>query len=281
MNSSREQVGWNFLLDDPNWAMDFAPNGTLLQVGDIMTRKRYADTLETIAHKGASAFYQGKIANATISAIQHLGGVMTLTDLLDYEVKIHNSINITYRGYTLHSTPSPSGGSVALSILKTMEGYNMSESSDLLLNTHRLDESMRFAYAAHSELGDPYIFPEMDEVEANIISARAACARRKKIFDNTTQDVREYNPALWDIQDKHGTSHLVATDSSGLSISSTSTVNLLFGSAVMVPETGMLSWTIFLMFLFLDVQICTSLYPRLKCVGSPRNFTDNLYRSGP
>lgn len=35
----------NFLVEDPNWAIDFAPNGTLVQLGDTMTRKRYADTL--------------------------------------------------------------------------------------------------------------------------------------------------------------------------------------------------------------------------------------------
>jgi gamma-glutamyltranspeptidase/glutathione hydrolase len=31
-----------FLVEDPQWAMDFAPNGTLVGVGDMMTRKRYA-----------------------------------------------------------------------------------------------------------------------------------------------------------------------------------------------------------------------------------------------
>jgi hypothetical protein len=31
-----------FLVEDPQWAMDFAPNGTLVGVGDVMTRKRYA-----------------------------------------------------------------------------------------------------------------------------------------------------------------------------------------------------------------------------------------------
>lgn len=37
----------NFLVEDPNWAIDFAPNGTLVKLGDTMTRKRYADTLGT------------------------------------------------------------------------------------------------------------------------------------------------------------------------------------------------------------------------------------------
>ncbi|CAD6445386.1 542ee6ce-5439-4df9-815e-cd030745262e [Sclerotinia trifoliorum] len=240
MKAVYNQVGWNFLQDDPNWAMDFAPNGTLLKVGDTMTRKRFANTLEKIADKGASAFYEGEIAEATIAAIKSTNGIMTLADLQNYEVKIRNPINITYRGYTLHSTGTPSGGSIALSILKTIEGYDMYTASDLLLNTHRLDESMRFSYAAHSELGDPSIFAEMDKLEEGIISPETASANRRKILDDKTQDVGRYNPEMWDIKNNHGTSHMVATDASGLSITSTSTVNLLFGSAVMVPETGVI-----------------------------------------
>ncbi len=37
----------NFLVEDPNWAIDFAPRGTLVKLNDTMTRKRYADTLGT------------------------------------------------------------------------------------------------------------------------------------------------------------------------------------------------------------------------------------------
>ncbi|THV53359.1 hypothetical protein BGAL_0053g00270 [Botrytis galanthina] len=240
MQAVKNQVGWNFLEEDPNWARDFAPNGTLLKLGDIMKRERYANTLETIANRGASAFYEGEIAEATIATINATNGTMTLADLKDYEIKIRNPINITYRGYTIHSTGTPSGGSIALSILKTIEGYDMYKESDLFLNTHRLDEAMRFSYAAHSELGDPSFFDEMVRFEEGIISAETADSNRRKILDDKTQDVGRYNPERWDIMGNHGTSHMVATDASGLSITSTSTVNLLFGSAVMVPETGVI-----------------------------------------
>jgi len=37
-----------------------------------------------------------------------------------------------------------------------------------------------------------------------------------------------------------GTSHLAAADHTGLAISVITTVNLLFGSRVMVPETGII-----------------------------------------
>ena len=48
----------NFLVNDPTWAIDFAPNGTLLGLGDTITRRRYADTLEAIAKRGKT-MHQG------------------------------------------------------------------------------------------------------------------------------------------------------------------------------------------------------------------------------
>lgn len=33
----------NYLVEDPIWSEDFAPNGTLLQIGDVITRQRYAE----------------------------------------------------------------------------------------------------------------------------------------------------------------------------------------------------------------------------------------------
>ena len=34
--------GGNFLVDDPVWAEDFAPDGKLLELGETIRRKRYA-----------------------------------------------------------------------------------------------------------------------------------------------------------------------------------------------------------------------------------------------
>ena len=64
----------NFLIDDPSFAIDFAPNGTLIGLNGTITRKRYADTLERIANEGVGAFYEGEIAEATIKALQGANG---------------------------------------------------------------------------------------------------------------------------------------------------------------------------------------------------------------
>lgn len=137
----------NFLVNEPTWAIDFAPNGTRLGLGDIMTRRRYADTLETISKRGADAFYSGPIANATIQQLQRANGTMTLDDLKNYTVAIRKPATITYRDYRLTAGSAPSSGEVALSVLKKIEGYpDIGNPAALNLSTHRLDEAIRFGY---------------------------------------------------------------------------------------------------------------------------------------
>lgn len=206
---------------------------------------------------------------------------MTLSDLSSYRVSNRRPISITYRNYSITSCGAPSGGSVALSILKTIEGYNMvcisflvslsnmawefrkvlgglhipspptvvskvhtnlwPQSSRSALNTHRLDEAMRFAYAARTSLGDPDFFPYMTSLETSMLHPHTASKIRSQISSSTSHNLSHYFPSTPSVlPDSHGTSHIVATDASGLSISSTSTINLLFGSQLVVPETGVI-----------------------------------------
>ncbi|KAL2408003.1 Glutathione hydrolase proenzyme [Exophiala dermatitidis] len=231
----------NFLVDDPNWAIDFAPNGTLVGLGDTITRKRYADTLEAIAERGPDAFYEGPIAEATIAALQAQNGTMTLEDLKNYTVAIRPPANITYRGYRLFSCSAPSSGEVALSTLKILEGYSdFFADGQTNLSTHRLDEAIRFAYGERTNLGDPSFVANLSEYQAEMLTDETAAQIRSKISDYTTLNVSSYDPSGIESLETPGTSHVVAADASGLAISLTTTVNLLFGSNLLVPETGVI-----------------------------------------
>lgn len=142
-----------FFVQDPEWSVDFAPNGSLVGVGDIMTRKRYAGFLQQIADKGADAFYTGKIARATIAALKAKNGTMTMQDLREYKVVVRKPLTIQYRGYKITTCSAPSSGAVVASVLKVVEGYQDIGQPELLnLSTHRLDEAIRFGYAAVSWL---------------------------------------------------------------------------------------------------------------------------------
>ena len=89
---------------------------------------------------------------------------MTLEDLKNYTVAIRKPAQITYRDYKLTACSAPSSGTVALSVMKTIEGYDeIGEAATLNLSTHRLDEAIRFAYGEVSTLAFSYIVHQMRE----------------------------------------------------------------------------------------------------------------------
>ncbi|PVI00281.1 gamma-glutamyltranspeptidase 1 precursor [Periconia macrospinosa] len=233
--------GNNFLVNDYEFALDFAPRGKLLTLNETITRKRYADTLETIAQQGPDAFYEGPIAEATIKALQAKNGTMTLEDLKNYTVAIREPSTINYRDYKLTACSAPSGGEVALTVLKIMEGYDkVGDPSNINLTTHRLDEAMKFAYGMRANLGDPLFLADIDDYQKNMTSEETAAEVRSKISDTQTFPTAYYDPKGLESLETPGTSHVVTADYTGLSISLTTTVNLLFGSKLVVPETGVI-----------------------------------------
>lgn len=240
MDSAVEGIE-NFLVEDPNWALDFAPNGTRLGLGDTITRRRYADTLESIAHRGVDAFYEGPIAQTMIRAIQGSNGIMTMADLKNYSVALRDPCSIDYRDYHIRSCSAPSSGVVAMSAMKIIEGYtNIGEEATLNLSTHRFDEAIRFAYGQRSELGDPEFVEGMDEFQAEMLNASTAALIRSKISDFHTLNVSAYDPSGFESLETPGTSAVATADANGMAISLTTTVNLLFGSHLLVPETGII-----------------------------------------
>ena len=227
----------NFFVSDPAWAEDFAPNGTRVSVGSMMTRKRYAHTLEVFAMEGPDALYKGTLANATVQALRERNGTMTVEDLEIYEIVSRKPAKIDYRGYRVYGCGAPSSGIIALSALKTLEGYEDIDTSERL-STHRMDEAMRFAYGKRASLGDPDFVEGLEVFEAKILTHAYAAETRARISDKHTLNVSQYDPEGFEDHESHGTSHVVTADASGMAASLTTTVNLFFGSRIMVPETG-------------------------------------------
>lgn len=147
MDEAVGQAGDDFLCNDPSFALDFCPTGTRLGLGETITLRRFADTLEAIANHGPDVFYSGPIAEATVKAVQAANGTITSDDLRNYSIVIRDTIEIDYRGFRITSTSAPSSGVVTLSILKILEAYNgLFMADNVNISTHRLDEAIRFGY---------------------------------------------------------------------------------------------------------------------------------------
>jgi gamma-glutamyltranspeptidase/glutathione hydrolase len=231
-----------------------------------------AATLERIAKHGADGFYQGETANAIVAAVNRHGGGLTLEDLAAVRTREGKPLEAVWRGRTIVTMPLPSSGGVTLlQILALMErtrpqwaaavegfqqrlaAFEDHQKGDPLPPppvgpeyAHALAESFKHAFADRAQyLGDPAFMPAdptprlLDPVR---LDAKAAMIDPAKTLPDDAYAKGGLLPDLLSSTanppDDHGTSHLSAVDQWGNAVACTETINLTFGSRILVPECG-------------------------------------------
>ncbi|KAF9112019.1 hypothetical protein BGX27_004104 [Mortierella sp. AM989] len=235
----RIQLVKDMVETEPDWSHVFAPEGTALREGQLIKREALADTLETIGRDGADAFYTGKIAQMMVDHVQANGGILTMKDMKDYKPLVKQPVIGYYHGRKIYTSPAPTSGPALISMLNILERYNVGKvKADANVDTHRLVEAMKFGFAQRTELGDPD-FSDLESKIQNMMSKDTAALIRANISDTRTFPVDYYNPH-WGPIDNHGTTHLSTVDKDDMSVALTSTVNLLFGSKLLDPKSGVI-----------------------------------------
>ncbi|KAF9193210.1 hypothetical protein BGZ51_003959 [Haplosporangium sp. Z 767] len=235
----RIQLAKELMETQPDWSHVFASNGVALKEGQWIKRKALADTLEIVGKEGADAFYTGEIAQMIVDHVQKHGGILTMADMKAYKPLVKKPMVGYYQGLKVYTTPAPTSGPALISILNILERYNIGMNKDGAgVDTHRLVEAMKFGFAQRTELGDPD-FTDLEDKIQSMLSKDTASLIRANISDTRTFPVAYYNPH-WGPIDNHGTTHLSTVDKDNMAVSLTSTVNLLFGSKLMDPRSGVI-----------------------------------------
>jgi gamma-glutamyltranspeptidase/glutathione hydrolase len=218
----------------------FLPDGQVPRIGAILRQCDLARTIETIAQRGACAFYEGPLAQRLSRAVVSDGGLLTVEDLRAYRPCWREPVQGEYRGLTVVSMPPPSSGGVhliqMLNILSGMDlggwGYGSAASC------HGLIEAMKFAFADRSLwLGDP------DQVRvptSRLIAKSYADSLRSRIRADAALSWRDVKGAPVLPTESDETSHLSVGDRDGRTVVATLTINLTFGSGFMAAGTGVL-----------------------------------------
>jgi gamma-glutamyltranspeptidase/glutathione hydrolase len=219
----------------PASAALYLPGGEVPQEGWVFKTPDLARVLEEIAAHGNDAFYRGDFAKKLVDGVRAEGGRWTLDDLAAYTVKERQPLSSEYRGFHMVTAPPPSSGGIAIAeILNILAGYDLSR-YDHAHRVHLAVEAMRRAYRDRAEyLGDPD-FVQMPI--ARLMSLDYAAGLRAGIHpDKATPS--DMLPGYLDTPQGVHTSHFSIIDKEGNLVSGTQTVNLIFGSAFVVPGTG-------------------------------------------
>jgi gamma-glutamyltranspeptidase/glutathione hydrolase len=218
----------------------FFKNGEPLKSGDLLVQKDLAKSLRLIAKQGAKAFYQGEIATKIAREMQSQGGTMTLEDLKAYKVVERQPIIGDYRGYKVVTMPPPSSGGVHLiEILNMLEHYPIKEDGvNSAKNIHHMAESMKLAYADRSEyLGDP----DFVKIPVTGLTSKAYANERVKTIDENKATLSSnIKPGKPQPYESDQTTHFSVMDKAGNAVAVTYTLNLNFGSGIVVEGTGIL-----------------------------------------
>jgi gamma-glutamyltranspeptidase/glutathione hydrolase len=148
--------------------------------GEMFRNPNLAQTMQKVAEGGASAFYQGEIAEAIVSELQKVGGVMELQDLSAHHSTWEEPISTTYRDLRIWECPPNGQGLTALIALNILEGFDIADLPALgPERVHLIIEALRLAFAdTRWYVADPAFNPApLDE----LLSKSYADERRKTI----------------------------------------------------------------------------------------------------
>ena len=213
-------------------------NGKMWSEGDLFIQKDLAKTLKRILKFGREGFYSGVIADLIVKEMKKGNGLITHNDLKSYSSKYREPIVGLYKDYKVISMGPPSSGGVLLvNMLNMLENFDLNalgwNSSDYV---HLLTEVERRAYADRSEhLGDPDFW----KIPISMLTSKEYAKNRMKTFSKERATLSTDISASKNIHNESiETTHYSVVDKSGNAVSVTTTINLNYGSGIIVDGAG-------------------------------------------
>ena len=265
---TRSQAAANMpnLVQNKETARIFLPDGLPPSPGAKIIQSDLADTIERIGREGKDALHTGEIADAINEEMRRNDGLLGTQDLADYEAQVLEPVRTSYRGYEILGSPVPAGLTTGLQTLNILESTNLGDlAPGSPEHLHLFIEAARHAFAdRYHFLGDPDFGP----VPLDGILSAGYSQEIARLIDRdkaNLEDERElqpwvayadrspHDPWRYDLQPRPEpaahtsppsegdcTTHLSVIDSDRNMVACTQTAVGGFGSAVIVPGTGVL-----------------------------------------
>ncbi len=213
--------------------------------GDVIVQQDLATTLRTVAEAGAEVFYEGELGRRIVEHLQSLGGLLTRADLRGFRPMWQEPISTTYRGYTISGPPPPCQTAQYLLQLNMLEGYDLGDMG------HNTEQSLHlFLESAKLAVADRTLYTGIPSPPIDgLLSKGYAASRRGLIGDRAKSSGGDiFHAALREDQVRPGdsqgwmqtecTTHFDTIDAEGNAVSVTQSLGAGFGSALVVPGTG-------------------------------------------
>ena len=208
-------------------------DGQAYQIGEILKQPDLANTLKTIANKGAKEFYQGDIAKNIVNDLQSHGGVLTLDDFAKHRATWVAPIHVNYRQYTAYNLPPNTQGMASLEILNILNNFDIKSLGEGSVDYyHLIIEATKQAFADR----DKYLTdPDFNEIPLDLLLSTQHGQQQAKQIDMQKARV-EIKP----LDPKGDTVWFGVVDAEGNAVSIIQSIYHDFGSGIVAKDTGIL-----------------------------------------
>ena len=271
------------MLRYPSTAETYLPHGRAPVAGELMTQPDLANSMRAIAEGGADVFYRGEIGGKLVRYMEENGGLITHRDLTDFAVEWQEPVSVSYRGYQVFAPPPPCQAVQYLETLNIMEGFDVAAMGHNHAATlHRFIEAAKLAQADRNE----YVGIDSPPT-AGLLSKEFAAQRRAEIgaqarpcggerytSEKMAGEVLAGDPRSW--MRSECTTHFSVIDAAGNAVAVTQSLGAGFGSAVVIPGTG-IALNNFLNWMDSDPQSPNAVAPgrKLEMCMSPAQVWDD------
>lgn len=208
-------------------------DGQAYRIGEILKQPDLANTLKTIANKGANEFYQGDIAKNIVNDLQSHGGVLTLDDFAKHRATWVTPIHVNYRQYTAYNLPPNTQGMASLEILNILNNFDIKSLGEGSVDYyHLIIEATKQAFADR----DKYLTdPDFNQIPLDLLlSTQHGQQQAKQI------DMQKARVELKPLDPKGDTVWFGVVDAEGNAVSIIQSIYHDFGSGIVAKDTGIL-----------------------------------------
>ena len=235
----------NDLRKYPSSASTYLIDGHCPEPGEILRQPDLAETFRTIAAEGPDVFYSGSLGDIIAAFMADVGWILTKQDLVANQPQWLDPLGVKYRDSTIWAPPAPCQAIQYLQTLKLLEGFdiagmghNSAETLHTFIEAVKLACIDRINYAALADsptaglLADGYA-----EQRRQLIGDRAALSMGDTFrTEEPPGEVAPGDPEPW-MKDEC-TTHFDTIDADGNAVACTQSLGSGFGSAMVVPGTG-------------------------------------------
>ncbi|PJZ45399.1 gamma-glutamyltransferase [Leptospira brenneri] len=226
---------------DMNPAMKkvFGIDNRAIREGELLIQEDLAKTLERIVENAEKEFLEGETVKLVSDYYTEYENFITEDDFKNYQVRTTEPLQSSVWGYTILTMPPPSSG---VHLITMMNLYSEMQKRNTFPSGNvgeiiRITEAMRVSYRDRAELGG-------DPGFTNVPVSKLLSASYAK--DETNEIEKKVVSGSWPVPkeeikkpEAYNTTHISILDKDGNAVSTTQSINGIFGAVQMVPGTGL------------------------------------------